>query len=92
MWLINTKTLELQYFVGETLLATEYAILSHWWSEEEVNFQEMQSLKSNSEHRSKLGFRKIQHTIKQALEDGLQWAWVRPLAPLEVVLKCADQL
>ncbi|KAF1829101.1 hypothetical protein BDW02DRAFT_583967 [Decorospora gaudefroyi] len=38
MWLLNTRTLELTYFVGE---CPEYAILSHRWEEEELLFQDL---------------------------------------------------
>lgn len=39
MWLINTETLNLEYF--PTAPRYKYAILSHTWEEEEVLFKDM---------------------------------------------------
>ena len=71
MWLINTSTLELEFFVNPE--KASYAILSHTWADVEVVFQEFQNLdKSNS----KSGFAKIVHTCEIAREQDLQYAWV----------------
>ncbi|KAI5921122.1 heterokaryon incompatibility protein-domain-containing protein [Camillea tinctor] len=70
MRLINTRTLEMKEFVGQI---PPYAILSHTWGEDEVTLADYQA----QEKRVKQdGFRKIQLTCQQAVEDGLEWAWV----------------
>jgi hypothetical protein len=70
MKLINTSTLELHDFYLAEL--PPYAILSHTWGDEEVNFQEMSSKNCSS----KKGFAKIAKTCQIALADGLEYAWV----------------
>ncbi|KAK4498425.1 hypothetical protein PRZ48_011083 [Zasmidium cellare] len=55
-----------------------YAILSHTWiqpSDEEVTYQDLLTLEPAS-LRQKTGWRKIQHTIDQARDDGLAYAWI----------------
>jgi hypothetical protein len=69
MWLINAVSLQLKEFIG---VVPPYAILSHTWEEDEVTFMEM----SQMQGQGKKGFRKIQMTCQQAIEDGLGWAWV----------------
>lgn len=49
-----------------------YAILSHTWGDDEVLFADLK-VPGVAERP---GFRKIQMTLHQAREDGLQWAWV----------------
>ncbi|KAK4098183.1 HET-domain-containing protein, partial [Parathielavia hyrcaniae] len=70
MRLINTTTFELKEFGPYPPV---YAILSHTWGEEEVTFQDMANL--GSAHTKK-GFAKIERCCRQALRDGLHWAWV----------------
>ena len=61
--------------------ATEYAILSHRWIDPtEVDYEEMIDLtKMNSQEqdeiRSRLGYKKIVDTCKQAKRDGYVWLW-----------------
>jgi hypothetical protein len=50
----------------------QYAILSHRWGTEEVNFKDLQDGKS----KSKAGYGKIQFCGEQARRDGLQYFWV----------------
>jgi hypothetical protein len=71
MRLINTETLELENFFGEDI--PPYATLSHTWGNEEVTFQDMQSLQ---QHHTKAGFLKIQGTCKLAQQHKLGYAWV----------------
>ncbi|KAK5954961.1 maturation of 5S rRNA [Knufia fluminis] len=52
--------------------SNEYAILSHTWHDDKVNFDEFQSGRS----RDKQGFWKIQQCCKQAKGEGLRYAWV----------------
>lgn len=70
MWLINVRTLKLEEFAHAG--AVKYAILSHTWGAEEVTFQEFRSV----QRRDEQGYSKIQKTCKQALKDGLDYAWV----------------
>ncbi|TDZ31943.1 Vegetative incompatibility protein HET-E-1 [Colletotrichum spinosum] len=55
MRLINTSTLALEEFFGDSV--PPYAILSHTWGPEEVTFQDWQDL---AKAREKKGFRKIE--------------------------------
>ncbi|OTB03184.1 hypothetical protein M426DRAFT_60897, partial [Hypoxylon sp. CI-4A] len=73
MWLINTKSLTLE-FVTEPL-EHSYAVLSHTWEEDEISFQEFQNL-SPEELWNRKSFNKIQQTCRLAAEYGLQHAWV----------------
>ncbi len=70
MRLIDTRTLELKFFIAEP---EPYAILSHTWGEDEVTFQDFLDPKKRSTQR---GFEKIRLTCEQALKDGLHYAWV----------------
>ncbi|KAF6807040.1 het domain protein [Colletotrichum sojae] len=66
MWLINTKTLEME---EQPLLPNKYAILSHTWERTgEVTFRDMQDFSRASE---KAGFQKIQKTCEIAGAAGL---------------------
>lgn len=59
---------------NEDVFNTPYAILSHTWGreEEEVTFQDVQA----NIGRSKLGYSKIQFTLDQARQDGIEHVWV----------------
>ena len=70
MWLLDAKTLQLEFQPDEK--ARPYAILSHTWGDEEVSFREVQQGTASS----KKGYEKIRSTCRQALEDGLEYAWV----------------
>ncbi|KAF2815755.1 HET-domain-containing protein [Mytilinidion resinicola] len=72
MWLINTTTLKLEFFVNPE--KASYAILSHTWGDEEVIFQELQSLDKASSQKK--GFAKIVRICEKARQEGLQYAWV----------------
>ncbi|OBT84267.1 hypothetical protein VE02_06966 [Pseudogymnoascus sp. 03VT05] len=70
MRLVNTKTLRIEeFFDGH---APKYAILSHRWLDGEVTLQEMQAESCTN----KPGYDKILSTCKQALSDGLSYAWI----------------
>jgi hypothetical protein len=49
-----------------------YAILSQSWGSEEVSYQDMMSGRA----KEKKGFANIQACCKQALEEGIEYAWV----------------
>ena len=70
MWLIDTTSLELKDFMG--IPTDKYAILSHRWMEEEVNFEEFRT----GEGRGKKGFAKILHSCRIAKARGFKYAWV----------------
>jgi len=60
---------------------TEYAILSHRWIEQEVDYNEVVKLaKMTEEERSEIhqcdGYRKILQSCEQATKDRYEWLWV----------------
>ncbi|KAL4072666.1 heterokaryon incompatibility protein-domain-containing protein [Scleroderma yunnanense] len=72
----RTKVIEFRY--DET---TDYAILSHRWFEQEVDYKEMTKLAKmkkdeQDEIRQRLGYRKIHDSCEQARRDGYEWLWV----------------
>ncbi|CAO2647562.1 Nn.00g084840.m01.CDS01 [Neocucurbitaria sp. VM-36] len=73
MRLINTKTGQLEDFLGQEI--PKYAILSHTWGEEEVSYQDY----LRNTHKSKKGYRKIQKTCDIAAEAKIPYAWVDTL-------------
>ena len=70
MWLLHTKTLQLEQFFETE--APSYVILSHTWQKEEVTFQEMQSKQA----LNKIGYQKIKGCCSRAVQDGYEYAWV----------------
>ena len=61
--------------------ATNYAILSHRWFDQEVNYEEMIELakmerEEREEIRQRNGYRKILDSCEQARRDGYEWLWV----------------
>lgn len=73
MWLINCRTQILEEFNDEKAFATGYAILSHTWGKDEVSFQD---IRDSAKAGTLGGYRKIRFTCQQALQDGLDYAWV----------------
>ena len=60
---------------------TEYAILSHQWIGQEVDYNEIVKLarvdeEDRSEIRQRDGYRKILQSCEQARKDGYKWLWV----------------
>lgn len=50
-----------------------YAILSHTWEDgEEVTFEDCKS----SAVKDKKGYKKIQHTCRLAIADGIEYVWI----------------
>ncbi|KAK1832977.1 heterokaryon incompatibility protein-domain-containing protein [Podospora conica] len=72
MWLINTATLSLEYFLSEQ--APPYAILSHTWGDGEVSLAEFQRL--DDQTKAKPGFEKIEKTCELAKADGITHVWI----------------
>ena len=61
--------------------ATEYAIFSHRWIAEEVDYKEMVNLakmdrEEKDEIRERGGYQKILQSCEQADKDGYKWLWV----------------
>jgi len=56
--------------------ATSYAILSHRWTEQEVNYEEMVDLEKKDQIRQRLGYQKILASCVQAKKDKFEWLWV----------------
>ncbi|KAI7540221.1 hypothetical protein KC331_g9294 [Hortaea werneckii] len=72
MLLLNARTYALKFF-HTAKTAPPYAILSHTWEDDEVLFKDMDDLEKA---KAKSGWQKIEYVCRQALEDGLEWAWV----------------
>jgi len=73
MRLINSQTLKLQYFAGEQGVPP-YAILSHAWGDDEVNFQEMGG--NQLLLRGRRAYQKIADCCTQAIKDNLKYVWI----------------
>ncbi|KAM7218511.1 hypothetical protein V8F06_006115 [Rhypophila decipiens] len=69
MWLLNTLTYKLEYVVQ----TKRYAILSHTWDKDEVDFQTIQDLDVASD---KKGWQKIKKTCRLAAAEGIYYAWI----------------
>ena len=67
---VNVHTQRLEKVEHGTV---KYAILSHRWQDEEVDFQQMQDVR---ERQHLKGYRKIQLLCEQAKRDGYDYAWV----------------
>ncbi|KAM0246272.1 hypothetical protein ACHAQJ_010292 [Trichoderma viride] len=70
MRLIKVNTPTLEEFLGADV--PKYAILSHTWEEEEVNFQDFPHHDIRSR---KKGFYKLQKLCELAKQDGFEYAW-----------------
>jgi hypothetical protein len=80
MRLLNTESLELQFFVPGKV--PDYVILSHRWSTqsaEECTFEDVTKTSlsdPNSPARKKQGFSKVQGACDLAARDGYCWIWI----------------
>lgn len=72
MWLLDVKTRRLVHFIDEQRVPGGYAILSHTWEDEEVLFREIDDQTATT----KKGYRKIDFTCREAIEDGFDYAWI----------------
>ncbi|KAL4069937.1 heterokaryon incompatibility protein-domain-containing protein [Scleroderma yunnanense] len=75
---VDRRTKVLEFRDDET---TDYAILSHRWIEQEVDYDEMTQLAKMEEEerddiRQRDGYRKILDGCEQAKRDGYKWLWV----------------
>ncbi|OAR05919.1 hypothetical protein LLEC1_07813, partial [Akanthomyces lecanii] len=71
MRLLNTRSLELEFFAGGDI--PPYAILSHTWEAGEVTFQELQG---NFYKASSQGWVKIQRSAQLAVVQELAYIWI----------------
>ena len=77
MWLLSTSRAELKHFADPAQV--RYAALSHVWRENELSFQEVQSLRTQHafpenprDHVSE----KIRRCCIYAEEHGFEWIWI----------------
>jgi len=74
MRLLNTHNWEIQAFISDNEVPP-YAILSHTWDEEEIDFQQWEGMVvSDISHRK--GYNKIKQFSEKAAGNGFGWAWV----------------
>jgi hypothetical protein len=79
MRLLNTHNWEIKDFISDDEVPT-YAILSHTWDEEEINFQQWEDMVvSDISHRK--GYNKIKQFGEKAAGNGFGWAWVDTYGP-----------
>ena len=69
MRLLNVQTLKLESFLGQV---PPYAILSHTWGNEELQFDELNSASA----QGKVGYQKIRSACTKANEDGHSYVWI----------------
>ncbi|KAK0631454.1 heterokaryon incompatibility protein-domain-containing protein [Immersiella caudata] len=74
MRLLNTRTLELEYFPAEE--KPPYAILSHTWGTEEVLFEDARDGAAKLRACLKKGLAKVLKTAELALAGGYHYAWI----------------
>ena len=79
MWLINARSYSLASFSESDAVREGYAILSHTWAEDELIFSDVYNLRKTKylkRAQTKKGWTKLQYLCKQALEDGINYAWL----------------
>ncbi|KAH7188048.1 ankyrin repeat-containing domain protein [Fusarium flagelliforme] len=69
MRLVNTKTIELEFFTDDDI--PDYAILSHTWEQEEVLFHDM----GHDAAKLKKGYAKLKNCCLIARENGFEYIW-----------------
>ncbi|KAF2137081.1 uncharacterized protein K452DRAFT_353673 [Aplosporella prunicola CBS 121167] len=75
MRVLNSRTLKFDsgiFKYGEH----EYAIVSHRWRDEEVDYQEMLESIRSPKTEQKNGYEKIKRACKQAVKDKLEYLWI----------------
>lgn len=70
MRLLNCESKKTKEFDSDENIP-KYAILSHRWSDDEVLLRELES-----NCVSKKGFKKLDLSCRQAVDDGLEWIWI----------------
>lgn len=74
MRLLHTKTLEFEFFLGDS--KPEYAILSHTWGPGEVLFEDARHGGKQLRDCKKSGLSKLLMAARKAFDDGLKYIWV----------------
>lgn len=74
MRLLNTQTLQLEFFATEN--KPEYAILSHTWGSEEVLFEDARNGKGSLLKCKKNGLGKVLKSAEVAAQNGYQYIWI----------------
>ncbi|KAL8377504.1 hypothetical protein RB595_008265 [Gaeumannomyces hyphopodioides] len=74
MKLLNTQTLELEFFATEE--KPKYAILSHTWGSEEVLFEDVRNGKASLLECRKSGLEKVLKSAEIAAQNGYQYIWI----------------
>ncbi|KAM6513508.1 hypothetical protein FALCPG4_015916 [Fusarium falciforme] len=79
MRLLNTHDWTLNEFISDEEVPP-YAILSHTWDENEINFQQWESMAISdimaSDIYSMKGYHKIKQFGQKAASDGFDWVWI----------------
>jgi hypothetical protein len=70
MWLINTESIELEFFSDPNI--PPYAILSHTWGDQECSFQEF----THGLAKEKSGYIKVIHAIELAKSERQKYIWI----------------
>ena len=79
MRLLNTSTLELQFFNSPEAVEDGYVALSHVWNEREDSFQDLQRYHNESQAGKRPHDRvseKIRMCCEVAAKDGHKWVWI----------------
>jgi hypothetical protein len=74
MRLLSTQNWGIKDFISDDQVPP-YAILSHTWDEDEVNFQQWENMEFSDISHMK-GYSKIKKFGEQAAIDGFDWVWV----------------
>ncbi|KAI0702641.1 heterokaryon incompatibility protein-domain-containing protein [Earliella scabrosa] len=80
MWLLESLTLQHQYFVSPEAVTEGYVILSHVWDEKEDSFQDLQAIHArcaaSGERPHDLVSEKIKMCCEVAACEGYKWVWI----------------
>lgn len=75
MWLVNVRTLKLEYFT-DLRSCPPYIALSHRWgpTEQELTFPELHAQAKTM--KAKTGYVKLVEASTAAYKEGLEWVWI----------------
>ena len=80
MWVLETSTLRLHYFISPEKVPGGYVILSHVWDQEELSFQQLQEINNRRYTSDKARRRLISPKVTQmcniASRHEYKWAWI----------------
>ncbi|XEU97654.1 hypothetical protein FSHL1_002940 [Fusarium sambucinum] len=75
MWLLDADLLRLVFFANEDQ-TPPYAILSHTWSDDELSFQDIMSLRTGTHLIGRTGWSKVHNACRLALSLELRYIWI----------------